>query len=181
MMDTEQPASRNAVASCHTRRSNGDGRFSTRKRTRRGGFKVAPFDEHGHETAGTAGAAAQPELRRVALGHDLPVDVVHAVPGVVVSGAVAGTVPALTLRPDEKSTHCCYLLAPATSALPAEPFVNAENRARVAYAHEVDDCLSFAHPARHVGELGRVVADDDGFGVIEDVVDRRHHQARDMR
>src|SRR4051812_29485852 len=34
MIDTVYPASRNAVASCQTRRSNGLGRFSTRMRTR---------------------------------------------------------------------------------------------------------------------------------------------------
>src|SRR5687767_2453314 len=34
MIDTTYPASRSALASCQTRRSNGDGRFSTRIRTR---------------------------------------------------------------------------------------------------------------------------------------------------
>ncbi len=34
MIETPYPASRSVVASCHTRRSNGLGRFSTRKRTR---------------------------------------------------------------------------------------------------------------------------------------------------
>src|SRR3954463_7211201 len=106
MMQTAQPASRSAVASCQTRRSNGDGRFSTRKRTRRGGFKVAPFDEYGHETARAAGAAAQPELRRVAGRHGLPVDVLQPVPGVVVSAAVAGAVAALALGSYKKGAHC---------------------------------------------------------------------------
>src|SRR5262245_30908259 len=98
MMETAYPASRSVVASCHTRRSNGLGRFSTRKRTRRGCcglLKVAPFDEHGHETARAAGPAAKPELRRVALRHGLPVDVLQAVPGVVVGAAVAGAVAAV--------------------------------------------------------------------------------------
>src|SRR6185295_3174788 len=106
MIDTEQPASRNAVASCHTRRSNGDGRFSTRKRTRRGLLKVAPFDEHGHEPARAAGAAAQPELRGVARLHGLPVDLVEAVPGVVVGGAVAAAVAAVALGSDIEGAHC---------------------------------------------------------------------------
>src|SRR5205085_1596741 len=34
---------------------------------------------------------------------------------------------------------------------------------------------------RHLGELGRTVADDDGLGMREHVVDGGHHEPRDVR
>src|ERR1700682_4273051 len=90
MIETVWPASRSAPASCHTRRSNGDGRFSTRMSTRLDSivFQVAPLDEHGHEPSRAFGAAADPQRRRIARQR-LPVHALEPVPGILVARAVA--------------------------------------------------------------------------------------------
>src|SRR5262245_41364345 len=104
MIETPYPASRRVVASCHTRRSNGLGRFSTRIRTRRGdcvccGFacNVAPLHKDGDESRLARGIAADPELGRHGGRHRAPVDGGEAVPGVLVAGAVAAAVTGVTL------------------------------------------------------------------------------------
>src|SRR5262252_4967387 len=84
MIDTAWPAALSVVASCQTRRSNGLGRFSTRIRTRRGIGDIAPLNEDGHE-AGLAGrVAAHPQRRRLGDRERVPVDRLHAVPGVLI-------------------------------------------------------------------------------------------------
>src|SRR3954469_24683651 len=90
MIETTYPASRSAPASCHTRRSNGDGRFSTSIRTRFAliRFQVAPLDMQGDEAGGTLGAAADPQ-RGGRTGERIPVHRLESVPGVVVARAVA--------------------------------------------------------------------------------------------
>src|SRR6266571_6499393 len=110
MIDTRYPASRSAVASCHTRRSNGLGRFSTRINTRLGPLMSAVF-----------------------------------------------------------------------RALPTDPFVDAGHAARIGDAHKVDDGLPVGQALGNVAEFRRGVADDDGPGVLENLVDARDHQPRDMR
>src|SRR6185503_6767505 len=105
MIETPYPASRRVVASCHTRRSNGLGRFSTRNRTRRCLCKIAPFDENGHETGLSARCSAYPELRRLAGRHRAPVDGGEAVPGVLVALAVAGAVALGGLRAHIETFH----------------------------------------------------------------------------
>src|SRR5689334_6927986 len=122
MIETTYPASRSVVASCHTRRSNGDGRFSTSMRTRldfcfglcfglcggkdglRTGLQVTPLDMQGDEAAGTARIAAYPERRRLA-GERLPVHRFEAVPGVLVARAVAPAIAGVAVRPHIESTH----------------------------------------------------------------------------
>src|SRR2546423_15172893 len=101
MIETLWPASRSASASCHTRRSNGDGRFSTSIRTRLDviAFEVAPFDVQRDETRGPLGAAADPQRRRLA-GERVPVHRLEAVPGVVVARAVAPAIARRAPRPD---------------------------------------------------------------------------------
>src|SRR6185503_563544 len=108
MIETPYPASRRVVASCHTRRSNGLGRFSTRIRTRRcfGCRKVAPLHKDGDESGLTRRVAAHPELGRLARrGHRAPLDGGDAVPGVVVARAVALAVTGVALRPDVEGAH----------------------------------------------------------------------------
>src|SRR5580765_7100364 len=113
MIETPYPAERRVVASCHTRRSNGLGRFSTSIRTRRCGDcgcisccgNVAPFDEHGHESGLALRIAAHPELRRLAGRHRAPVHGGEAVPGVLVAGAVAGAVAVVALRANVELSH----------------------------------------------------------------------------
>src|SRR5436190_17037400 len=118
MMETTYPASRSVVASCHTRRSNGDGRFSTSMRTRfgfwfrfcggkgslRAGLQVTPLDMQGDEAAGHCGIAAHPERRRLA-GERFPLDRLEAVPGVFVARAVAPAVAGVAVGPHIESTH----------------------------------------------------------------------------
>src|ERR1700741_4186362 len=104
MIETPYPAARRVVASCHTRRSNGLGRFSTRIRTRRCCIfrccNVAPLDEDGNEPGLALRIAADPELRRLARRHRAPVHGGEAVPGALVAGAVARAVAGIALRPD---------------------------------------------------------------------------------
>src|SRR5215468_4950810 len=70
MIETMYPASRRTVASCHTRRSKGLGRFSTRIRTLRG--------ETRHSGVGiTAFASGRVRFRRGAEGHAI-IDQVHS-------------------------------------------------------------------------------------------------------
>src|SRR3954447_7980979 len=130
MIETTYPASRSVVASCHTRRSNGDGRFSTSMRTRfglcfgfwfgfwrgfcfgfcdskgslRAGLQVTPLDMQGDEAAGPGGIAAHPERRRLA-GERFPLDRLEAVPGVFVARAVAAAVAGVAVGPHIESTH----------------------------------------------------------------------------
>src|SRR5690348_14785177 len=85
MIETAYPASRSVVASCHTRRSNGLGRFSTRNRTRLAWLKifslleVAQLDVDRHEARGLGRVAADPHGRGLAPAHRRPVDAVPAV------------------------------------------------------------------------------------------------------
>src|SRR3954465_7860888 len=126
MIETTYPASRSVVASCHTRRSNGDGRFSTSMRTRfglcfglwsgfcfgfcdskgslRAGLQITPLDMQGDEAAGPSRIAAYPECRRLA-GERFPLDRFEAVPGVFVARAVAPAVAGVAVGPHIESTH----------------------------------------------------------------------------
>src|SRR4051812_48071377 len=130
MIETTYPASRSVVVSCHTRRSNGDGRFSTSMRTRfglcfgfwfgfwfgfcfgfcagkgslRAGLQVTPLDMQGDEAAGSCRVAAHPERRRFA-GERFPADRLEAVPGVFVARAVAPAVAGVAVGPHIESTH----------------------------------------------------------------------------
>src|SRR6185436_9425954 len=113
MIETPYPAERRVVASCHTRRSNGLGRFSTRMRTRRCCgisccfccVNVAPLDEDGNEPGLSLRIAAHPELRRLAGRHRAPVHRGEAVPGALVARAVAGAVAGIALRTDVELFH----------------------------------------------------------------------------
>src|SRR5678809_1191612 len=130
-IETPYPAARRVVASCHTRRSNGLGRFSTRMRTRRAfrlgccGFccNVAPLHKDGDESRLTRGIAAHPQLRRLAARHRLPVDGREAAPGVVVARAVAPAVAGVALRPDVEGPHqaACALRATSTTPMTMRP------------------------------------------------------------
>src|SRR5260221_1332938 len=121
MIATPYPAPRRVVAACHTRRSNGLGRFSTRIKTRRCGTsfrlrcvrKVAPLDEDGHESGLARGIAAHPELRRLAGRDRAPVHGRETVPGVLVALAVAAAVAGVALRSDVESAHCLCSLGAA--------------------------------------------------------------------
>src|ERR1051326_5228599 len=117
MRGTAWPASRSVLASCHTRRSKGDGRFSTSIRTRLGfmndgdqrpRLEVAPFDVQRDEAAWPARIAAHPERRRGA-GERRPVDRLEAVPCVLVARAVAFAVTRGAIGPYVEDTH--YLIA----------------------------------------------------------------------
>src|SRR5882672_2271027 len=66
-------------------------------------------------------------------------------------------------------------------ALPADTFVDARHAARIGDANQIDDRLSVDQALRDVAEFRRRVADDDGACVIEDLIDARDHQPRDMR
>src|SRR5690348_3278409 len=113
MIETVWPASRSALASCHTRRSNGDGRFSTRMSTRFGfrrkgslrpRVEIAPLDVQGDEAARPGRVAAHPKRRRLA-GERLPIDRLEAVPGVLVARAVALAVAAIAGRSHVELAH----------------------------------------------------------------------------
>src|SRR3954470_17993226 len=100
IMEPLYPASRSAPASCHTRRSNGEGRFSTRIRTRFAliRFQVAPLDVQRDEARRDVGHrfAADPQRRRLA-AQDVPIDRLETVPGVGVARAVAFAVARVAL------------------------------------------------------------------------------------
>src|SRR3954471_8503109 len=122
MIETTYPASRSAHASCHTRRSNGDGRFSTSMRTRRDFIQlvriveIAPFHVQGDEAAGAARGAAHPQRGRLA-GQRLPVHRLEPVPGVLVAGAVSPAIAGHALRPHvEGSDHLIAAMRKVSSS-----------------------------------------------------------------
>src|SRR5687768_5482919 len=63
---------------------------------------------------------------------------------------------------------------------PTDPLVDAGNAARVADADEVDERLPVGQAPGNVAEFRRRVADNDGIGVVDNLVDACNHQARDM-
>src|SRR5438105_5719991 len=117
MIDTPYPASRSAVASCQTRRSNGLGRFSTRIRTRfigalgclleRGaGAPVDPQRDHA-VAPGRVTTDQHPRARK--RRKRVPVHRCETVPRVLVAHAVARAVAGFALRPHVERAH--YLIA----------------------------------------------------------------------
>src|ERR1700680_2665171 len=75
----------------------------------------------------------------------------------------------------------CPPAGPREPPSPADPLVDAGYASRIADAYEIDDGLAFAQAPGHVTELRRRVADDDGAGMRQDLIDARHHQPGDMR
>src|SRR5262249_50285681 len=66
--------------------------------------------------------------------------------------------------------------SPAEAAL-----VGLEQQSVDRQSHEINHDLIFAAARQRLGELGRPVADNDDVGSVDDVVDRRAQQRREVR